>query len=160
MAITPRATCSIATLYGDNAARYVQYRDTSTLTSSLDRQARQVQYLQAFSSKALASAKGNVTSLIDLFNVANQYSVTNLGVNEFGYLASSVLTNGITSLEVVTLPGEPVQGTQFVEVNGITSLEVVTLPGEPVQGTQFVEVYLDEEAVYQTVLDVYYTQVD
>ena len=84
-------------LYGDNAARYVQYRDTSTLTSSLDRQARQVQYLQAF---------------------------------------SSVLTNGITSLEMVTLPGEPVQGAQFVEV------------------------YLDEEAVYQTVLDVYYTQVD
>ena len=123
-------------LYGDNAARYVQYRDTSTLTSSLDRQARQVQYLQAFSSKALAIAKGNVTSLIDLFNVANQYSVTNLGVNEFGYLASSVLTNGITSLEMVTLPGEPVQGAQFVEV------------------------YLDEEAVYQTVLDVYYTQVD
>ena len=42
----------------------------------------------------------------------------------------------------------------------ITSLEMVTLPGEPVQGAQFVEVYLDEEAVYQTVLDVYYTQVD
>ena len=123
-------------LYGDNAARYVQYRDTSSLTSSLDRQSRQVQYLEAFASKALASAKGNVTSLIDLFNVASQYSVTNLGVNEFSYLASSVLTNGIASLEVVTLPGEPVQGAQFVEV------------------------HLDEEAVYQTVLDVYYTQVD
>ena len=35
-------------LYGDNAARYVQYRDTSTLTSSLDRQARQVQYCRRF----------------------------------------------------------------------------------------------------------------
>lgn len=123
-------------LFGDNALRYVQWRDTSVLTSSLDRQERQVQYIKAFASQALGMAQGNVGTLLDLFNTASAYSVTNLGVNEFSYLATSVLSSGITSLDVVTLQGEMQQGEKYAEF------------------------YLDKDAVYETVLDVYYRQVD
>ena len=123
-------------LFGNNALRYVQWRDTSVLTSSLDRQARQVQYIKAFAAQALGMAQGNVGTLLDLFNTAGEYSITNLGVSEFGYLATSVLSSGITSLNVTTLPGEMQQGEKYAEY------------------------YLDKNAVYETVLDVYYRQVD
>ena len=81
-------------------------------------------------------AQGNVGTLLDLFNTANGYSITNLGVSEFSYLATSVLSSGITSLNVTTLPGEMQQGEKYAEY------------------------YLDKNAVYETVLDVYYRQVD
>lgn len=123
-------------LFGDDALKYVQWRDTSVLTSPIDRQDRQVQYVKAFASKLLTQAKGNVGTLVDLFNTAGDYSVTNLGLNEFSYLASTVVNHGISSLDVVTLQGEAKQGDLYMEY------------------------YLDQDSVYQTVLDVYYTQVD
>ena len=123
-------------LFGSNALRYVQWRDTSVLTSSLDRQARQVQYIKAFAAQALGMAQGNVGTLLDLFNTASEYSITNLGVSEFGYLATSVLSSGITNLNVTTLSGEMQHGEKYAEY------------------------YLDKNSVYETVLDVYYRQVD
>lgn len=122
-------------LFGDNALKYVQWRDTSELTSPLDRQDRQVQYVKAFASTALTRAKGNVTSIVELFNTARDYSITNLGLNEFSYLATKVVGTGVTSLDVITLKGEAKQGDSHMEY------------------------YLDKDSVYQTVLDVYYTQV-
>ncbi|MBC2889930.1 LCP family protein [Gordonibacter massiliensis (ex Traore et al. 2017)] len=123
-------------LFGSNALKYVQWRDTSVLTSSLDRQARQVQYIKAFAGQTLEAAQGSVGTLIDIFNTAGEYSITNLGVNEFSYLATSVLSNGITGLDVVTLTGEMKQGEKYAEY------------------------YLDKNATYETVLSVYYHQVD
>ncbi|MEG1827597.1 MAG: LCP family protein [Gordonibacter sp.] len=123
-------------LFGNNALRYVQWRDTSVLNSSLDRQARQVQYIKAFASQTLQMSQGSLGTLADLFGTASEYSITNLGLNEFSYLATSVVSNGIASLEVVTLPGEMKQGEKYAEF------------------------YLDKSAVYETVLSVYYQQVD
>jgi anionic cell wall polymer biosynthesis LytR-Cps2A-Psr (LCP) family protein len=123
-------------LFGNHAYRYVQWRDTSVLNSSLDRQARQVQYVKAFASQALQLSEGSVGVLLDLFNITADYSVTNLGVNEFSYLTSAVLANNVTGLDMVTLDGEMVQGEVYAEY------------------------YLDRNAVYETVLNVYYRQTD
>jgi anionic cell wall polymer biosynthesis LytR-Cps2A-Psr (LCP) family protein len=123
-------------LFGNHAYRYVQWRDTSVLNSSLDRQARQIQYVKAFSSQALQISEGSVGTLIDLFNITADYSITNLGVNEFSYLASAALANNVTSLEMITLEGELVQGEIYAEY------------------------YLDKKAVYETLLNVYYRQID
>lgn len=57
-------------------------------------------------------------------------------MGEFSYLASGMLSYGISSMEVVTLPGETVEAPEFMEC------------------------YLDQDAVRQTVLDVYYERVD
>ncbi len=57
-------------------------------------------------------------------------------VSEFGYLATSVLSSGITNLNVTTLSGEMQHGEKYAEY------------------------YLDKNSVYETVLDVYYRQVD
>ena len=122
-------------LFGSNALKYVQWRDTSVLTSSLDRQTRQSQFVETFCKQALSSAQGNVGTLVNLYTTASNYAVTNLGLNEFSYLASSVLATGITSVDMTTL-----QGTMQ-------------------QGGKFAEFYLDKTNVYETVLNVYYHEV-
>lgn len=122
-------------LYDSNALAYVQYRDTSQLDSSLDRQARQIQFVKAFASKAMGNAKGNANNLLKLYQEAGDYSITNLGTNEFLYLASNITSNNVTSVSMTSLQGTMTQGSAYAEYN------------------------LDENSVYQTVLDVYYTQV-
>lgn len=124
------------TLYGKTAERYVQFRDTSTLTSSLDRQRRQVSYLKAFTSKVLQNATGDPAALLNLYQTAQDYTWTNLGFDQFSYLASTMLANGMTSFDVVTLDGEMGEGETYAEF------------------------HLNQDAVYQTVLDTYYTPVD
>ena len=122
-------------LFGSNALKYMQWRDTSVLNSSLDRQARQSQFVQAFSKQALNEAKGNVGVLVDLFNIASNNGVTNLSVSDFTYLASTLLNTGISDVEVVTLQGEMKQGDVYAEF------------------------YLDKTNVYETVLSVYYHEI-
>ena len=100
-------------MFGSNALKYVQWRDTSVLTSSLDRQTRQSQFVETFCKQALSSAQGNVGTLVNLYTTASNYAVTNLGLNEFSYLASSVLATGITSVDMTTLQGTMQQGDKF-----------------------------------------------
>ena len=124
------------TLYGKTAERYVQFRDTSTLTSSLDRQRRQVSYLKAFTGKVLQNATCDPAALLSLYQTAQDYTWTNLGFDQFSYLASTMLAKGMTSFDVVTLDGEMGEGETYAEF------------------------HLNQDAVYQTVLDTYYTPVD
>ena len=123
------------TLFGQNARKYVQWRDTSQLNSSLDRTARQVSYLKAFSSKVLANAKSNPATLVSLYQAMGSYTWTNLGLDEFSYLATTMLDHGLSSFDMVTL-----QGTMQ-------------------QGDQFAEFYLDQDNVNQTVVDTFYHEV-
>lgn len=123
-------------LFEDEALRYVQYRDTSKLNSSLMRQERQMQFVRAFASQTMVTANGNVTMLLGLYNTAAEYSLTNLGITEFTFLATSLVRNGITGVDVSVLGGEMVMGDKYAEFN------------------------LDSNSVYQTVLDVYYKQVN
>ena len=120
------------TLFGTSAEKYVQWRDTTELTSSLDRTARQVSYVKAFAAKMLNSAKNNPAVLINLYQTMGDYTWTNLGLDEFSYLATTMLEHGLTSFDVVTL-----QGTMQ-------------------QGDTFAEFYLDQDNVKQTVVDTFY----
>lgn len=124
------------TLFGKTAEKYVQWRDTTNLTSSLDRTARQVSYVQAFASKVLSSAKSDPAMLINLYKTMGDYTWTNLGLDEFSYLATTMLEHGLTSFDVVTLQGAMQQGDTFAEF------------------------YLDQDNVKQTVVDTFYHPVD
>ncbi len=124
------------TLWGMEAQRYVQWRSSDDVTSSLARQDRQVQYLQAFATQIIEAAKSNPAVLLDLYNTAVQYSFTNLSFEEFSYLVSAMTSTGFSSLSTRTLPGEMVQGSIYAEF------------------------YLDKEGVRQAVLDTFYHVVD
>lgn len=121
------------TLMGKRAQGYVQYRDTSVPTSALDRQQRQLSFINAFASQVFSSAAGNPASLVSLYQTALGYTWTNLGVDEFSYIASVIVQHGISDFEILTLEGE------LAEQNGHAAL------------------MLNQESVEQTVFDVFYT---
>lgn len=124
-------------LQGDDAAKYVQWRDTSQLQTALDRQARQMQFMKALVQKALTVAQGSPANIVNMYNVMSGYATTNLTASEVSYLAT-VFVNGGGGFDTTSLKGE----SAFNDDS----------PWE-----QFI---LDKESVYQTVLDVYYTPVE
>ncbi len=124
------------TLWGDDARLYVQWRDETDNTSSLARQQRQMQYLSAFFEQAIAAAKADPAVIANIYNTAAEYSWTTLGFDEFSYLATQVLSMGITSVDVESLPGTMGMGEKYAEF------------------------YLDKEGVRQIVLDTFYHEVD
>lgn len=123
------------TLLGTNAERYVQWRDTTQPNSSLDRQARQVSYLRAFTSQILDKAKADPSVLMNLYQTASDYTWTNLGVDQFSYLASTMLQHGVSSFELRTLGGEMGHGERYAEFT------------------------LDRNDVYRTVVETFYHEV-
>lgn len=126
------------TLLGREAEYYILIRDMYGVEGSQGRMQRQMQYARAFANKVLdrAISEGDIGVLTDLFSLLQEYSVTNLGVSEFSYLASVLLEKGITDLQMVSLSGTMTQGSRFAEFA------------------------LDEENVRQVVLDTFYTPVE
>lgn len=124
------------TLLGDDARAYVQYRDyLGSIDSSLDRQERQKQYLRAFASRIVEVAKSEPTKLMDLYNVGSEYTCTNLGIDEYTYLANTVMESGLSGFEVTSLDGEMKQGETYAEF------------------------YLDKDSLRQQVIDTFYNEV-
>ncbi|MDO5328818.1 MAG: LCP family protein [Coriobacteriia bacterium] len=119
------------TLMGNNAKAYVRYRDKNDVESSEMRRARQVQYVNEFYHQAFKGANGLQTA-IDLYNVASNYIITNLGLPEFTYYAQNVLNHGIGNFDIKSVPGQITQPDSLVEFNA------------------------DQNQLYELVLDTFY----
>ena len=90
------------TLKGNDALRYLQYRDQYKAESALDRQAREEQFIKAFINKA---KKMSVDQLLKVVKTVSDYSITNLGAEEMSYLASCFLAGAKASVDMITLEG-------------------------------------------------------
>lgn len=121
------------TLYGDDARKYVQHREVSQLESTTDRLGRQINYLEAFTSKAISMTKKDLSTPIDLYNIVKNRSESNLTTSTITALASCIVTNGVSNVEFKSVPGS------------LTS-----------NGT-YAEYVVDETALYEMILDTYYT---
>ncbi|MBQ3150008.1 MAG: LCP family protein [Clostridia bacterium] len=123
------------TLYGDDAVIYVRERNAAMLNSDALRRERQIQYLRSFIQKTASSALKNFGIITDLYNVASEYSFTNISLSKLTYLATTLLSKGITFDEIVSLRGELVDADPYPEY------------------------IVDEEAVFETVLSIFYNPV-
>ena len=123
-------------LLGKEAHDYVQWRDVHNLNSSKDRQARELQYLQAFIKQAFGDTTGIAKKVTNLAGIVSEYSVTNISPSEMFYL------------------GNVLAGSDRDDV------EIIMLDGTTRQNGTYVEYTLDENALYKTVLDTYYTKVE
>ncbi len=122
----------------DDAARdYVQRRDTTKFNSDALRRERQLQYAKAFAKKAVEACLSDFSTVTKLYNAAMDYTCTNITLSEFTYLASTVLENKNISFD-----------------------NIHVLEGEAVMGDRFMEVHLDAENILETVLKVFYTEVE
>ena len=123
-------------LEGLNAYDYVHNRDVSSFNSAGDRLERQVQYLEAYAAAAMGRLKEDITFPISLYGVLERYMVTDISVDEVSYLATQAV------------------GYSFDRA------DMHTLAGETVMGDRFEEFYVDEKALYELILGIFYEDVD
>jgi len=123
------------TLYGTDAEYYVRFRDTDLLDSNNDRMARQKQYLDAFFNTTMAATKKDLNVPLALFDKASANSTTTLNPSRITFLTTTL-------------------------VNHNSTLGFHSIKGEIVEGDDgFAEFIVDETALYETILDIFYTQV-
>ncbi len=120
-------------LMGEDAFEFVHMRNQETLDANNGRMARQQTYINAFISKVLELTKQDITTPINLFNAASEYSCTNLNASKISYLAATTIKNGGMSYDLVSVPGEVKMGKEYAEF------------------------YVDEDKFFEQFLNIYYT---
>lgn len=119
-------------LKGDEAYVYLRKRDVEEFDSASRRLERQRQYLTSFIPQLRTAISGDPKVANELYEAIEEYIVSNLDI------ASMVKTS---------------QSYTFGEEN------IYTVPGETVMGEEFEEYNVDEDALYELILEVFYNKV-
>lgn len=130
-------------LTGDLTESYVRQRDMQTIDASLNRTARQTQYIKAFANQLLPAVLNDFSTVSRLYHTAADYSTTNMDLSNVTYLASLLVSKGIRDFETETLQGEMKESERTDYADYV-----------------YAEFYPDEELTLETVLDTFYTQID
>ena len=125
-------------LKGEEALIYIRERDSASkeLGTNIKRVERQKQYLNNYVSKLKDKMKQDITFPINLLNKVKKHLVTSLSVDEIAFMADTLL------------------GYDFSMEN------IISIPGESKMGEKHEEFYIDDEALKQIVIDVFYEQVE
>lgn len=123
---------AVVNITGENAEEFVRHRDTDKTQSALVRQERQKTYLQALVQKAREKAGEDAGFVADLYDSIKSYTVTNMGNDVFAKLLAA-------------------------SGNGITATE--TVPGEGTQGENFDEYHVDEDALSDLIISMFYEKI-
>lgn len=119
------------TLTKDNVEQFVRYRDTGREQSALVRQDRQKIFIEAYMKKAQEQYAKDASFVTGLYESMKPYMVTNIGNDLFVKLLS-VAQEGKSSVH--------------------------TLPGKGAQGEYFDEYRVDEEALQEMIISVFYRE--
>lgn len=122
-------------LDGRKAYSYVRYRKTEAAGSADLRLERQKQFLAAYIQKIRQEIKKDLTLPIKLYQAAAAQMVTDVTIDEAAYLASEAVNYRIDNSSFYTLQGETKQGEIFEEY------------------------YIDETALYELILELFYKPV-
>lgn len=123
------------TLNGKQAYTYVRDRDCGVFDSATYRMRRQEQYVSEFLKKVKTDSGTNVAAAMDLYQAVDDYLVTDV---DFEKLVTELLQYEYDSNRLYTVPGE----TKLNEV------------------THFEEFYVDEDAFYEQIIQVFYKEVE
>jgi LCP family protein required for cell wall assembly len=126
-------------LKGDMTEKYVRQRDMDTINASLNRTARQVQYIKAFASQVIPAVTQDFSVVNRLYDTASKYSTTNLSLSNVTYLASLMLSKGITNFDTTTIEGTMKESTKKDYADYV-----------------YAEFYPDEDKLMELVLDTFY----
>jgi len=125
------------TLMGEDAIRYVQYRDEKSFNSVESRMARQKQYINAMFAKILDKTKEDATFPIKLLDVLSEYTVTNLDSSRISYLATTCVNYEFDTENIYTLSGETVENEEGYE-----------------------EFYVDEDSLKDLIFELFYEKIE
>lgn len=116
---------------GDNVEEFLRYRDSGKSQSALVRQQRQKTYLKALIPKLQEKTQTNSSFIGDMLNDIQPYTVTNMGNDVFVKLLNAA---------------------------GNSTLETQTVPGEGVEGEEYDEYHVDDDALYEMILSMFYNE--
>ncbi len=129
------------TIKGDFAETYVRLRSMDNIEASLNRTQRQTQYIQAYTEKLRSEVSTDFSLISSLYNTAMSYSQTNISLSDVTYLATVVLSHGVSGYNQYTIGGE-------------------MKPSSTVDEDIFAEYYVDDDSVMEAVVNCFYKQVD
>ena len=125
------------TLTGEQAEKFVRYRDTGKDHSALYRMDQQQEYLIGFFEAAKARASADQDLAADLFEQMEDSMVTDLSKDQYLKLAMDAL-----------------------ETEGLGEENFYTVPGTGVTTARYDEFYADEEALMPLVLEMFYREAE
>ena len=123
---------AVVDITGETAEQFVRYRDIDKTQSALVRQERQKTFLQALVQKAQEKAGEDAGFVTGLYDSVKSYTVTNMGNDIFAILLAA-------------------------SQNGITDTE--TVPGEGTHGENFDEYHIDEDALSDLIISMFYEKI-
>ena len=121
------------TLKGTQSLAYVRSRDTDEFDSATRRLERQQQYIISLMSKMKSVASQGEKAIMSMYESAEDYIVTNI---DFLELAEA--------------------GAEY----SFDSSDMYTIPGETIMGARFEEHYIDENALYDMIIEIFYEVVE
>ena len=122
------------TLQGQQALTYVRYRGGMEDSSNLHRMERQRQYLAALQQQLKQASQQEDGFTLDALLQLNEYMVSDCTVNQLSDLGDSLATYQVG--------------------------DILTTPGDAQEGEEFMEFTVDEDALQQLVMDVFYAPVE
>ena len=123
---------AVVDITGETAEQFVRYRDIDKTQSALVRQERQKTFLQALVQKAQEKAGEDAGFVTGLYDSVKSYTVTNMGNDIFAKLLAA-------------------------SQNGITDTE--TVPCEGTHGENFDEYHIDEDALSDLIISMFYEKI-
>lgn len=121
------------TLSGNEAYVYIRSRDITEFGSASRRLERQQQYLLNFLPKAKQTAAGGESAVMRVYNSIEDYMVTNID-----------FVNLVTEARSYTFDDSC----------------IYSVPGELFMGTEYEEYYVDDDALYEMILEIFYEPVE
>lgn len=122
------------TLLGANALLYVRTRIGLEDSTNLHRMERQKQYLEALFEQFKNKSDEDSGFFLSVALEISQYMISDCTVNEL-----SSIYNAMSDYELI---------------------DYVTIEGEAVQGEEYIEYYIDEDALYELYLELFYEPVE
>lgn len=117
----------------NNTELFVRYRDTTVSQSAMDRMERQQEYIRAFGEAAKARFAEDASFVTELYEELDPYMVTNMSNDKFVQILES-LSQGT------------VQGGW-------------TVPGEAVEGQTYDEYRVNDQELYEKIVETFYQEV-
>ena len=97
--------------------------------------ARQKQYLVSFMKQAISAVRSDVTLPLTLYQDLSEEMVTDIGADQAVYMTTKALTMSLDEKAIVMLKGEPVKGNVYDEI------------------------YVDDDALYDLIIQTFYVEI-
>lgn len=122
------------TLTKETTEPFVRYRDTTVSQSAITRMERQQEFIRAFGEAAAEKFSTNPGFITKLYTSLEPYMVTNMGADDFSKVMKSITS------------GDQEEGW--------------TVPGEGTEGNGYDEYHVDDDALYEKIIETFYKEVD